>query len=426
VVLALAIDIKGNKWFGTTKGLAKLDGKDWTVYNARNSELRDDYILSLNIDKHGNIWIGTLKGGLAKFDGDNWKVYKRWDFKLKDECITCIYFDVQGNKWIGTCKGGLAKFDGLNWTAYNVDNTAHLENVVKCLVNTKILCLASNSENNVWIGTSDSGLVKFNGVDCMVYNKHNSGLPRNYVWDIATDKEGNIWIACGNGGLARFDGENWSVYSTEQYRSLYSFDFGIFQIFGFDKKGWIWIETDKGLAYLLYPHSSFFNFLDTPKSWLHMVGTIDLLGNLWIGSIHSLWELNTSKNYNKDNSGMPGGHVKALSVDSQNNLWIGTNNGLVKFNGQKWNNYNSNNSGLPNNEINSIAIDAKDILWIGTERGGMARFDGHEWTVYDKDNSELPSNRIDVIVIDALGNKWIDAGILVTYQKGGVIFSSSK
>jgi hypothetical protein len=55
---------------------------------------------------------------------------------------------------------------------------------------------------NKWIGTWGGGLAKFDGVNWIVYNTSNFGLPDNYVSAIAIDKQGNKWIGTVGGGLA--------------------------------------------------------------------------------------------------------------------------------------------------------------------------------------------------------------------------------
>ena len=52
---------------GTEGGLAKFDEENWTVYDTANSDLPDNWIWGLAIDDQGNIWIGTLGGGLAVY-----------------------------------------------------------------------------------------------------------------------------------------------------------------------------------------------------------------------------------------------------------------------------------------------------------------------------------------------------------------------
>jgi ligand-binding sensor domain-containing protein len=65
-VYAIAIDKQGNKWIGTSAGLVKFDGVNWTVYNTSNSELPSNWVYSIAIDGQGNKWIGT-DGELAVY-----------------------------------------------------------------------------------------------------------------------------------------------------------------------------------------------------------------------------------------------------------------------------------------------------------------------------------------------------------------------
>jgi ligand-binding sensor domain-containing protein len=79
---------------------------------------------------------------------------------------------------------------------------------------------------------------------------------------------------------------------------------------------------------------------------------------------------------------------------------------------------------LPSNDVFAIAIDGQGNKWIGTG-DGLAKFDGVNWTVYNTSNSGLPSNAVLAIAIDGLGNKWIGTGGggLAVYREGGVILS---
>ena len=55
--------------------------------------------------------------------------------------------------------------------------------------------------------------------------------------------------------------------------------------------------------------------------------------------------------YNIGNTGLPDDDVRSLTVDSYGNVWIGTYEGLAKFDGEKWTVYNTGNSGLPSNRV---------------------------------------------------------------------------
>lgn len=62
--------------------------------------------------------------------------------------------------------------------------------------------------------------------------------------------------------------------------------------------------------------------------------------------------------------------VYALLVDSKNNFWVGTSNGVYQFTNSQLNHF-TENSGLIGNEINRNALieDNKGNIWIGTEKG---------------------------------------------------------
>src|SRR4030067_765087 len=89
-----------------------------------------------------------------------------------------------------------------------------------------------------------------------------------------------------------------------------------------------------------------------------------------------------------------GAEITAL-VDDGDFLWVGSYGGLAKLNKNTGDmtRYNTANSGLPDNMISSIAKDVNGDLWIGTDNG-LARFNGVSWVVYNSGNSPLPRNDI--------------------------------
>src|SRR5664280_269814 len=61
VVTSIAVDDKGNKWFGTTDGLSNFDNNNWKNYTSLDG-LAGNIISIVTIDKKGNKWIGTDNG----------------------------------------------------------------------------------------------------------------------------------------------------------------------------------------------------------------------------------------------------------------------------------------------------------------------------------------------------------------------------
>src|ERR1700756_2042411 len=62
--------------------------------------------------------------------------------------------------------------------------------------------------------------------------------------------------------------------------------------------------------------------------------------------------------------------------------------------------------GLPQDTIRAITQTTDGFLWVGTDEG-LARFDGYEFVAYDKDHGQLPSNSITVLAADPDGSLWI-------------------
>ena len=62
--------------------------------------------------------------------------------------------------------------------------------------------------------------------------------------------------------------------------------------------------------------------------------------------------------------------------------------------------------GLPQDTIKKILQTADGYLWLGTEEG-LARFDGYDFTVFNKDNGDLPSNSVTALAAGSDGSLWV-------------------
>ena len=116
-------------WAATEGGLVKLHKKTGKIthYNTGNSQLPDNNLDALAIDKTGTKWIGSSEeyiksGGLVAFDGRNWTIYNESNSGLPDNDITTIAIDQNGNKWLGTPDSNVVKFTGNQWMTYDIIN----------------------------------------------------------------------------------------------------------------------------------------------------------------------------------------------------------------------------------------------------------------------------------------------------------------
>lgn len=67
--------------------------------------------------------------------------------------------------------------------------------------------------------------------------------------------------------------------------------------------------------------------------------------------------------------GLSNEHVLAMAQDSLGFLWVGTRDGLNRYDGHGFRTYRRSDSGLPGREVRALAVDQEDRLWVGTERG---------------------------------------------------------
>jgi ligand-binding sensor domain-containing protein len=200
-IRAIAIDLNDTKWIGCSGGLARYDDNLWTVFSRNNSDLPSNEILSLAIDGWKNVWIGTAAdpfdptgknpiGGLAKFDGTNWTLYNTFNSDINQNWIMSLAVDNNNRIWIGTGMG-LNLYDGNKIVRFvSSDSGIPLD----CIIS-----LAAENMGGIWIGTQNYGFVEFDGINSSVFNTTNSLLPSNYVQSILVDINDNKWLGTRKG-----------------------------------------------------------------------------------------------------------------------------------------------------------------------------------------------------------------------------------
>ena len=139
---------------------------------------------------------------------------------------------------------------------------------------------------------------------------------------------------------------------------------------------------------------------------------------LFFLSINSFSQDIIWNNYTTQNSQLPGDFIHSIVVDTNNIKWIGTGNGLVKYNDEDWIVYDTSNSDLPWNKINCLSFDDYGKLWIGTSRG-LASFDGNNWEVFTPGNSGIPAEIVTAVKPDSAGI-WVGAMDQSPYVNGGL------
>jgi len=101
--------------------------------------------------------------------------------------------------------------------------------------------------------------------------------------------------------------------------------------------------------------------------------------------------------------GLAQSQVRAIAQDRSGYLWLGTLNGLSRFDGFSFKNY-STKDGLPSNQINSL-YQGETALWIGTT-GAICKKQGSDFRSFNFPDS-LQHSRLQCMIDDGKGGLWI-------------------
>ncbi|WP_228530273.1 hybrid sensor histidine kinase/response regulator transcription factor [Tamlana sp. I1] len=350
---------------------------------------------------------------------------------LSQSSVIDIEQDVFGQLWIGT-RDGLNKFDGHNFKVYRnnpQDSTS--------ISNSDILTIEEDSSGMLWVGTYN-GLNKYNpSTNTFQHFFHTNdpmSLPSNTIWEIKEIKD-EIWIGTLN-GLAIYNkktGKFISVLSNEKnnYSLPGRFVTSIYE----SKNGDIWIGTDNGLCMVKSRKAEeiTFQLIDykvKAVSKPHKLHVKDIAedsdNNLWIATQDSgLYQIKahtTTLISYKNHSEFKGLDldIRAINFDKHNNLWLGTYSGIsiLKSNGklQHIGKKSSDYSGL--NKIKTIFTDKHGSIWSGSYYGGLHLWDESNFNFINY-NQDTKPKRLSYNVIGSIAASK-DSVVFFGAEGGGI------
>jgi ligand-binding sensor domain-containing protein/two-component sensor histidine kinase len=119
----------------------------------------------------------------------------------------------------------------------------------------------------------------------------------------------------------------------------------------------------------------------------------------------------------RQEQGLPQDTVRAISQTSDGHLWLGTNEGLVRFDGYDFVTFTKGGGALPGNTVAKLCASTNGDLWIGTFDGLALYSKGHFKVFTARDG--LPSGSVTALTVARNGAVWFAAGGIVSrYQNG--------
>jgi signal transduction histidine kinase/ligand-binding sensor domain-containing protein len=121
--------------------------------------------------------------------------------------------------------------------------------------------------------------------------------------------------------------------------------------------------------------------------------------------VHNTWQTE---------QGLPQNSVQAVLQTREGYLWFGTQEGLVRFDGERFAIFDrSNTQALGNNNVTALLVDRLGTLWIGTAGGGLTWLKDGVFTRFSP-REILPDEVVTALQQDSRGTVWIgtkDRGI---------------
>ena len=220
---------------------------------------------------------------------------------------------------------------------------------------------------------------------CFFYS--NNGLLSEEIRDIFQDSEGYLWFLTPE-GLNKFDGYDFKIYKPGQ-QGL-NFTTSAFESICEDKQKRLWLGTaEKGI--LIYDKANHvvipFEEISNGQKLLDLhIRTLlaDMNNNIWIGTEYGLYRFQienkelTFFNLGNMSAAEPAWCIiESMIEDSKGNIWIGTwNMGLFRFNTvrEQFSNFNLFDKSLAtnnSNRIKSLYEDRHGAIWVGTWEDGL-------------------------------------------------------
>jgi ligand-binding sensor domain-containing protein len=348
-------------WLGTAHGLSRYDGI------SRYSISLDTFTAGIGVtalyeDKDWNIWIGTDKGIIFYLD-----MYRNVHVYNKEEGhpakkITSILQDKQGRMWFATYGEGVYVDTGSRVFNINQDDG---------LTGNDIYDMVCTGSNEIWLGTDDGiNIIQFEEGKKEIRNLGLAdGLPDQIITALKTDENENVWIGTSEAGVVFYDADARKIQTPFDCNGLKD-EITSFAIFDNHE---LWIGTKSSGVWRYSPDFPFVKKLITISSPAQYEVTdllADIEGNIWI-AMHEGFLLSAFRTFETVPTDI--GVIQTLFCDHQDALWVGTKEGgLYKLT------ESATNDSKLTREAPSFDANVTDIvednfhnLWIATMDKGL-------------------------------------------------------
>ncbi|WP_105188525.1 ATP-binding protein [Pseudoalteromonas sp. T1lg48] len=435
-VNGLKRDSSGSLWIAHSYGLSKLDIETETFTQFKSLDNATDryfnYLLDVELDKSDDVWLATAKGiaklNLAK-QGFNLVTDKAGNDSVINVVARRLFTASDGRIWVGTQRQGTYLIDPASDKISKLESSAgKTPSIDTGIAESKAI---DGEPRQIWISGYDGIEVRQATTGEILYRFEGNlldsyGLKSNTVYPILTSKSGLIWLGVNQYGLQYF------VPDVQQYQVVNRFHRALEPVFSsfiqnvikVNVQSILVLNADKPYRVNLAT-GNVSPFFTTPEYINTSVvgGVVNDDGTFWLGSTNGsiiktdadgkvLLELTLPLTKNQ------GVFVYTLVKGLNNELWIGTDRGLVKLDLTT----NQLSPALADGKpfiafVRSLYVDTQNRIWAGTINGvGVIESGELNATIYTEQrhtNNTLTNNYI--VQVTELAD-----GSLIVYTRGGL------
>jgi signal transduction histidine kinase/ligand-binding sensor domain-containing protein/DNA-binding response OmpR family regulator len=346
-------DVFGNIWAGGPEGLDILIREsDFSAWHNPVSQNGDNTLSNITItsilkDKSGILWISTLGKGIYKIDPYAVSFSKHTlnenDLLIKSQSIYAVAPYGNNQLLLGVKSNGFGVYD-IESSKFTNYKQLPIGKFLPSDLNT-VRAVVSDQKGRYWMGTRYNGLFLVDFKNNFVTSfslGNNVTIPVRLVNHLLIDKNNHLWIATRIGLFKLVEtGDN--VFEVYSYNSSNGLSSNVIETLFIDNEGVLWVGTGKGISKLTSPLSNhknaLFESIITDNSVFNKLKIASVFEDnnqqFWVGSEGAglfLLERSTKKviPFNKD-EGLPGDAVYSITQDTEGNLWLSTNAGLILF-----------------------------------------------------------------------------------------------
>lgn len=396
LMASVLVDSENQIWAITNWGnsglfkLNKAENKFETFPLSYESGKHDSNALVMLEDSEHTLWLGTWECGLQKIDKYSGKA-TTYLHPTDGKGATHIHsiMEYAPHQLLIGSDDGLLLFNTITeeYQLFTEDETNP-----HSLSNRFVYPIIKDHEGGIWIGTYYGGVNYISPntgqFESFVHSRFSNSVNGTVIGRFCEDSNGDVWIASDDGGLNCFSPQNRKFSHYLPLEGKNSLSYHNVHALCMDDDN-LWIGTYTGGVNVLNLQTGTFKtysaYQDNPAS---LDGTSsyaifkDRKERIWVTSMSGVNLYNREKdNFTRIKD------LDALTIDidqdTKGNLWFSTQGkGLFKYHPEKqiWKNYihdHKNPNSLANNQVNCVLIDTNGEMWVGT-MNGLCKYNAEE------------------------------------------------